>query len=104
MHATDGSQMAGSLDLLMRPSSVAMIGASADVTRIGGRALRHLREAGFSGDIYPVNPGRDEVQGLKAYPSVDAIPGRVDCAVLALPTDAVLPAVEACARTALISG
>lgn len=90
--------MTGSLDLLMRPRSVAMIGASADVTRIGGRALRHLREAGFSGDIYPVNPGRDEVQGLKAYPSVDAIPGRVDCAVLALPTDAVLPAVEACAR------
>jgi acetate---CoA ligase (ADP-forming) len=90
--------MTGSLDLLMHPRSVAMIGASADVLRIGGRALRHLREAGFSGDIYPVNPGRDEVQGLKAYRSVDAIPGRVDCAVLALAADAVLPAVEACAR------
>ncbi|MDF8334573.1 acetate--CoA ligase family protein [Novosphingobium cyanobacteriorum] len=87
-----------SLDILLRPRSVAMIGASGDVTRIGGRALRHLKEVGFAGDIFPVNPGRDEVQGLKAYAGVDDIPGRIDCAVLALPTGAVLPAIEACAR------
>lgn len=87
-----------SLDILLRPRSVAMIGASGDVTRIGGRALRHLKEVGFSGDIFPVNPARDEVQGLKAYPAVDDIPGKPDCAVLALPTGAVLAAIEACAR------
>ncbi|WP_394657695.1 acetate--CoA ligase family protein [uncultured Novosphingobium sp.] len=87
-----------SLDILLRPRSIAMIGASGDVTRIGGRAMRHLKEVGFSGDIFPVNPGRDEVQGVKAYASVDDIPGRVECAVLALPTGAVLPAIEACAR------
>lgn len=87
-----------SFDVLLRPRSVAVIGASADVTRIGGRTLRHLREVGFTGDIYPVNPGRDEVQGLKAYRSLEDIPGKVDAAVLAIPTDAVLPAVEACAR------
>lgn len=86
------------LDALLRPRSVAMIGASADVTRIGGRALRHLRESGFGGEIYPVNPGRSEVQGLKAWSTVDDIPARPDCAVLALPTGAVLPAVTACAR------
>ncbi|NBB52630.1 CoA-binding protein [Rhizobium sp. CRIBSB] len=90
--------MTSRLDILMRPRSVAMIGASSDITRIGGRALRHLIEVGFDGDIYPVNPGRDEVQGLKAWRSVDDIPGRVECAVLALPTDAVLGAVQACAR------
>lgn len=89
---------ASSLDILMRPRSVAMIGASGDVTRIGGRAMRHLRESGFTGDIYPVNPGRDEVQGVRAYRAVDDIPGRPDVAVLALATPDVLPAVEACAR------
>lgn len=86
-----------SLQKLLRPRSVAMIGASADVTRIGGRALRHLREAGFQGDIFPVNPGRSEVQGLKAWPTVAELPTAVDCAVLAVPTDAVLPTIEACA-------
>jgi len=87
-----------SLDVLLNPKSVVMVGASADVTRIGGRALRHLREVGFGGEIYPVNPGRSEVQGLKAWSTVDDVPGRPDCAILALPTDAVLPAIEACAR------
>jgi len=87
-----------SLDILLRPRSVAMVGASGDVTRIGGRALRHLKEVGFSGDIFPVNPGRDEVQGLKAYKTVDDVPGHPDCAVLALANDSVLPAIAACAR------
>lgn len=86
------------LDALFAPRSVAMVGASADATRIGGRALRHLKECGFTGAIYPVNPGRNEVQGLTAYRTVDDIIGAVDAAVLALPTDAVLPAIEACAR------
>lgn len=86
------------LDALLRPCSVAMVGASADVTRIGGRALRHLKEVGFAGEIYPINPGRSEVQGLPAWPSIDALPVVPDCAVLALPADAVLPTVEACAR------
>ena len=89
---------AGSLDALLRPASVAMVGASADVTRIGGRALRHLREVGFAGDIYPINPGRSEVQGLKAWSTIDDLPVRPDCAVLALPSPAVLPAIQACAR------
>lgn len=86
-----------SLEPLMNPRSVAVIGASADVTRIGGRALRHLRESGFSGAIYPVNPARDKVQGLKAYPSISAIPDRIDAAILALPAGAVLGAIEQCA-------
>ena len=89
---------ARTLNALLRPRSVAMVGASADVTRIGGRALRHLKEVGFGGEIYPVNPGRSEVQGLKAWSTIDDLPGSPDCAVLALPSAAVLPAIEACAR------
>ena len=87
-----------SIDLLMNPRSIAIIGASSDKTRIGGRPVRYLIESGFAGDVYPINPARDEVQGLRAYPSVEDVPGRVDCAVLATPTDAILPAVQACAR------
>jgi acyl-CoA synthetase (NDP forming) len=86
------------LEALLRPRSVAILGASADVTRIGGRALRHLREVGFSGDIYPVNPGRSDVQGMRAWSTVDDLPAPADCAVVALPSAAVLPAIEACAR------
>jgi acyl-CoA synthetase (NDP forming) len=85
------------LDALLRPCSVAILGASADVTRIGGRALRHLREVGFDGEIYPVNPGRSEVQGMKAWSTVEDLPTAADCAVVALPSAAVLPAIEACA-------
>ena len=87
-----------SLDKLLNPRSVAVIGASADPTRIGGRPLRYLREDGFAGDIYPVNPGRDEVQGLRSYPGIEAIPGPVDCAVLALTAEGVLPAIQSCAK------
>lgn len=87
-----------SLEALMHPASVAVIGASSDKTRIGGRPVHYLKEGGFTGAIYPINPGREEVQGLKAYPSVEDVPGPVDCAIIATPTDAVLPAIQSCAR------
>ncbi len=57
---------------LLHPRSVALIGASDDVTKTGGRPLAYLRRAGFSGAVYPVNPRRETVQGLRAYPSLDA--------------------------------
>jgi len=64
----------GALDALLRPTSVAMVGASADVTRIGGQALRHLREVGFAGEIFPINLGRSEVQGIKAWSTIETFP------------------------------
>ncbi|WP_167693148.1 acetate--CoA ligase family protein [Sphingomonas azotifigens] len=87
-----------SLTPLLHPRSVAVIGASGDVTRIGGRALRHLVQVGFEGGIFPVNPTRIEVQGLKAWARIEDIPATPDCAIIALPTGAVLPAIQACAR------
>lgn len=86
-----------SLDALFRPRSIAVIGASADADRIGGRPLRYLRDGGFQGAIYPVNPHRTTVQGLDAYPSVDAIPGVVDLAIVALSAELVPDALQACA-------
>ena len=71
---------------LLAPRSVAIIGASNDATRIGGRPIAFMRAAGkFQGAIYPVNPNRAEVQGLRAYPSVAALPETPDVAVIAVP-------------------
>ena len=86
-----------SLDPLLRPASVAVVGASNDPTRIGGRPVRYLRAAGFAGRIYPVNPKHEEVQGLAAFPHVAAVPEAVDLAVVAVPAPSVVDTVAACA-------
>jgi acyl-CoA synthetase (NDP forming) len=87
----------GRLDSFLDPQSIAVIGASDDPSRIGGRTIHNLKRGGFAGPVYPINPGRETVQGLPAFPTISAVPGAVDCAVIALPGDAVLPAVEECA-------
>ncbi len=86
-----------SLDALLRPASVAVIGASNDPTRIGGRPIRYLREAGFPGQVYPVNPKHREVQGLPAFPRISDVPEAVDLAIVAVPAPSVVDTVEACA-------
>jgi acyl-CoA synthetase (NDP forming) len=87
-----------SLSALLAPNSVALVGASDDVTRIGGRPLRYLRESGFKGAVYPVNPKRETVQGLTAYPSIAALPEAPDVAILAVPAAATVQAVRECAE------
>src|SRR5438067_12351341 len=83
---------------LLAPSSVAIFGASNDPTRISGRSLRYYREAGYQGALYPINPTRDTVQGLKAYPDLASVPGPVDCAVIAVPANLAIEAMEACVQ------
>ncbi|WP_158965417.1 acetate--CoA ligase family protein [Chachezhania sediminis] len=85
------------LERLLRPSSVAVIGASGDPARIGGRPVRYLKAAGFAGPIYPINPNREEIQGLKAYPSIAAVGRPVDVAVIAVPAAAAVSAIAECA-------
>ena len=86
-----------SLNALLRPASVAVIGASKDPTRIGGRPIRYLRAAGYSGRVYPVNPRHEDVQGLAAFPHISAVPEAVDLAIVAVPAPSVVDSVEACA-------
>jgi acetate---CoA ligase (ADP-forming) len=81
---------------LLAPTSVAIFGASNDPTRISGRSLRYYREAGYKGALYPINPTRDTVQGLKAYPDLASVEGPVDCAVIAVPANLAIEAMEAC--------
>ena len=85
-----------SLDHLFRPRSVAILGASDDPTRISGRPVRYLIEGGFAGPIYPVNPNRQTVQGLKAYPSLSDVPTVPDVALLAVPAGLTEAAVKEC--------
>jgi acetyltransferase len=71
------------LEALLRPRSVAIVGAS-EKSFVGSIAVRNLLTLGYRGAIYPVNPRYAEIHGLKCYPSVQAIPGPVDAAVIAL--------------------
>jgi acyl-CoA synthetase (NDP forming) len=73
-----------SLTPLFAPRSVAVLGASSDPTRISGRPIAYMKAQGFQGGLYPINPNRTEVQGLKAYPSVADLPETPDVAIVAV--------------------
>jgi len=87
-------QRFASLTGMLAPRSVAVLGASADAARIGGRPIDYMLRQGFAGAIYPVNPRRDEVQGLRAYPNVAALPETPDVAVVAVSADIAVQAVQ----------
>jgi acyl-CoA synthetase (NDP forming) len=85
-----------SLDPLIAPRSIAVLGASQDPLRIGGRPIAYMQARGFAGPILPVNPNRDTVQGLRAYPSLADAPGEIDAAIIAVPGAAAEQAVADC--------
>jgi acetate---CoA ligase (ADP-forming) len=80
------------------PESIAVLGASPDLHRIRGRLLHQLRENGFPGRILPINPSYQEIDGLACYPSIGAVGGSIDLALVAIPAAGVAAAVEECAR------
>ncbi|MFV0474908.1 MAG: acetate--CoA ligase family protein [Pikeienuella sp.] len=85
------------VETLLAPRSVAVIGASEDLTKFGGRLYNFLVQHGYDGAIYPINPKRESLLGIKAYPSIDKTPTPPDMAVMAVPRDSVKAAVQACA-------
>ena len=87
---------AASLSPFFQPRSIAVLGASAAATKIGGRPIRYLQMAQYEGRILPINPERATVQGLPAYPDIRDVEGEVDLAVVAVPAKAVPGAVRAC--------
>jgi len=88
---------AASLDRLLRPRSVVIVGASDKPGALGASVLSNLTRNGFAGDIHLINPKRAEIGGRPCLPSVDALPEGVDAAVLAIPRVAVLETVQALA-------
>ncbi|GGJ33658.1 acetate--CoA ligase family protein [Neoroseomonas lacus] len=85
------------LEKMFRPRSVAVVGASGDPEKLGGRTLLHLKELGYQGRIYPINVSAKEVQGLPAWRSVADLPETPDCALILLPAPLVAQAIEDCA-------
>lgn len=90
-------QLGAGLDALLQPRSIAVIGASQDVTKIGGRPIQLLARHGYAGKVFPVNPKGGEIQGLKAYASVAEIAETPDLAVIAVGAEHVLQAARQCA-------
>ena len=86
------------LKLFFNPRAVAVIGASRQRGTIGGEIFHNLLNYGFNGPVYPVNPTTDVVQSVPAYPSVEAIAGPVDLAVVVVPASRVIEVAEACGR------
>ena len=80
------------------PESIAVLGASPDLHRIRGRLLHQLRENDFPGRILPINPSYEEISGLKCFPSIGAVGGPIDLALIAIPAAGVTAAVEECAK------
>jgi len=86
------------LDRLLKPSSVAIVGVSADANKISGILLNFLRKSGFAGRIYPVNPRYEMIGELPCYASVEALPETVDLLVCVVPVAAAFDSIIAAAQ------
>ena len=86
------------LDRLLRPQSIAVVGASNKPGKIGHTIVKNLLESNYEGRIYPINPKADEILGLRAYRSVLDVPGRVDVADIVVPAKYVPQVTEECGK------
>lgn len=85
------------LRALLNPRSIALIGASENPNKIGGRPLLYLSRHGYKGKVYPINPNRKDAQKYKCYPTLQALPETPEVAIIAVPGDGALAAVRECA-------
>ena len=89
------------INALLWPKSVAIVGAAEDTSILRGRILNVMRMHDFAGSFHPVNRKLDKVQGLQAYPSIDAIPESVDLAVLIIPAESVADEMIRCGKAGI---
>jgi len=86
------------LDGLLKPKSVAVVGASATPGKIGYTVIQNLQKDGFKGKLYPINPTATEILGYKVYPNVASIPEAADAAIITVPAKFCLEVVDECGR------
>ncbi|MCI0504013.1 CoA-binding protein [Candidatus Micrarchaeota archaeon] len=91
-------KIVSNLKSVFSPRTVAIVGASATPNKIGNVLVRNFMDSKFPGRVCPVNPKYAEIAGLRCYPSVGSIPGRVDCVIIATPAETVPGIVEDCAK------
>jgi acetyl coenzyme A synthetase (ADP forming)-like protein len=89
-------EIVASMNRIMMPKAVAVIGASAEDGKIGNSVMKNLINGGYQGEIYPIHPKADEIMGRKAYKSVKDVPGVIDTAVFAIPAKFVAGALIEC--------
>ena len=94
----DRNAILASLQPIMNPKAVAIIGAARNAGTIGNLLMRCILQSGFSGIVYPVNPNTDAVLSVKSYPSVLDIPGKVDMAIIAVPAAIVNKVADECGK------
>lgn len=94
----DAVAVVRSMERLLRPRSVAVIGASRHVGTIGYELVRNLVGTGFEGLVYPINRLTDHVASIPCWSGIEAVPDQVDLAVIAVPASRVAETVEACGR------
>lgn len=91
------------LTALIDPKSIAVIGASNELYKFGGRPIRYMLEAPFNGPIYPINPREKEIQGLKAYADIREVGQPIDMAIVTVPAPAVVDVAQASAEAGVKS-
>jgi acetyl coenzyme A synthetase (ADP forming)-like protein len=94
--ARDAHAIVASMERLLRPRAVAVIGAARERGKIGHELLTNIVKSGFTGPVYPVNPNARAVASLPSWPSIQAVPEKVDLAVISVPAAMVLEEVRAC--------
>jgi acetyl coenzyme A synthetase (ADP forming)-like protein len=90
------------MNRIMKPKSVAVIGASAENGKIGNSVMKNLINGGYKGEIYPIHPKAEEILGKKVYKSVKDISGEVDIAVFAIPASLVAGALVECGEKKVV--
>jgi len=92
------------LKALFRPNAIALVGASTQPGKLGYEILNNLIQSGYTGPIYPINPKATTILGLQCFPSIQAVPGHVDLAVIAIPAACVLETLKACGEAGVKAG
>jgi acetyltransferase len=88
--------MEQNLDKIMKPKSIAVVGASTKEHTIGSDIMKRLQEYNFNGKIYPINPKGGVIEGLQAYTSVNEVPGDIDLAIIVVNAKFVLSTIDQC--------
>jgi len=93
--------MTTTLDCILKPRSIAVIGASRMSNTIGHQIFANLLRYGYTGAAYPVNPNATSIQSVRAYPDVGSLPERPDLAIVVVPKDRVLGVVQGCGQAGI---
>ncbi|HPY34841.1 MAG TPA: CoA-binding protein, partial [Smithellaceae bacterium] len=86
------------IEYFFNPKSIAIVGASKNLTKFGGRPISALLKKKYTGTVYPINGRYKEIAGLTCYPSVHDVPGEIDFAIISVPIERTLEALQQCAE------